>query len=302
MLIPYNKRPLTFHEQLDRLSERGLIIDDQEQAVNVLSSISYYRLSAYWYPLRIKDNSTGKITDDFIKGSNFREIIQLYEFDRSLRLLIIDALERIEIEIRTCVTYSLSHSYGPFAHCKSENFHDDFEYEEFIEKVLREITQEKEEFIKHYKRKYEGYPNIPIWMFTEVMTMGALSKLFLGMKNKDKAEISSKYGLTHKSLSDWMHFLTYIRNVCTHHGRLWNRNLAVKPQLSKDKNWLPPLTPSNGRIFYVLLIMKYLLQDKSYIAKWKKDCEDLITPVAENRLWRRAMGMPDDWLEHPVWK
>ena len=96
MLENYQKPALSFQEQLDQLKSRGLIVDDESLATSQLSSISYYRLSAYWYPFRLR-NDQGHVGDDFIAGTSFSDVVELYEFDRQLRLLVIDALERVEV-------------------------------------------------------------------------------------------------------------------------------------------------------------------------------------------------------------
>jgi len=181
--------------------------------------INYYRLSAYWYPFRKKDEG-GQILSQFRDNVKFDEIIELYEFDRHLRLLLIDAIERIEVAVRTHVSYVLAHEYGAFAHTSSDNFHPKFRHSEWLTKVEEETERSSEDFIQHYQRKYTDFPTLPIWMLTEVMTLGALSKLYLGMQNDDKKLVANKFGLHHKQMKDWLHVLTYVRNICTHHSRL----------------------------------------------------------------------------------
>ena len=100
----YNKPPLTFDEQLNRLLVRGLIVENRELALSTFSTISYYRLSAYWYPFRQR-NADGKATDNYISNTKFEEPLALYEFDRQLRLLVLDAIERIEVALRTKITH-----------------------------------------------------------------------------------------------------------------------------------------------------------------------------------------------------
>lgn len=89
----------------------------------------------------------------------------------------------------------------------------------------------QEDFISHFKVNYDGFPRLPVWMATEVMSFGVLSKLFNALKNEDKREIAKIYHLHPKTLADWLHVLTYIRNICAHHSRLWNKKLAIRPNL-----------------------------------------------------------------------
>lgn len=220
MTEKYEKQPLTYDEQLDLLIERGLQVENRSKCVKTLSLVNYYRLSAYWYPFRIKDKTNNEISSSFHPDTTFEKIEELYNFDRKLRLVLLDAIERIEITFRTIITYHLAHSYGAFAHIKAKNFHESFEFDEWTDRLKSEIERSTEEFIKHYEKKYKGFPKIPIWMATEVMSMGTLSKLYFGLKNDDKKIVASQLNIHHKQLADWLHVLTYVRNVCSHHGRL----------------------------------------------------------------------------------
>ena len=87
-----------------------------------------------------------------------------------MRLLLIDAIERIEVATRTRISYVLAHKYGAFAHTEASNFHPRFKHNDWLTKVERETGRSSEEFITHYQAKYNGFPTLPIWMVTEVMT------------------------------------------------------------------------------------------------------------------------------------
>jgi len=301
MVEPYQKPALTFNDQLEHLKKRGLIVNNHGNALLQLSTINYYRLSAYWYPFRLRD-SGNNVTNKFIEGTHFEDVISLYEFDRHLRLLVIDAIERIEVYIRTLITYHLGHKYGAFGHIDPANFHSQFDHALWLSKLENEAERSNDAFVTHYKSKYSGFPTMPIWMMTEVMSLGSLSVCYKGLNHEDKKNISNKLGLHHKRLADWLHTLTYIRNVCAHHSRLWNRELAIRPETSRDPEWNPPITPRNDRIFYILLMLRYLLKTTNNGDNWCKQCNELIEPVAIDKRWRRAMGMPENWKEHPIWK
>lgn len=297
----YNKPSLTFEEQLNKLESRGLIIPNHDIAKQHLSTISYYRLSAYCYPYRMR-LPNGNITSEFIPDTLFSDIIALYEFDRHLRILMIDAIERIEIHLRTSVTYHLGHKYGSFGYTEPKNFHPKFEHDHWLSKLKNEVKRSRDEFVNHFKKNYIGFPELPIWMMTELMTLGSLSFCYRGMSHEDKRAISAPLGIHYKTLGDWLHKITYIRNVCSHHGRLWNRELAIRPETrSPDKNWHPPITPRNDRIFYILLILRYLLKQTNSSNEWKVACEKLIKPFSTKAQWRAAMGVPENWEEHPLW-
>lgn len=296
----YTKPALTFEQQVEQLETRGLIISDRLNAIKTLTFISYYRLSGYCYPFRKYDENK-KITDDFIAGTTWDEIITIYEFDRCLRLLILDAIERVEVTIRTQLTYHLAHKYGPLSHVNSSIFHKKFDHTNWLTKVKQETERSSDEFIKHYKREYNGFPKIPIWMLTEIQSLGSLSILYQGLIPEDKRAISIYFNLHPKRLESWLHTLTYVRNVCAHHSRLWNRELAIRPDTAKEAEWKPPITPRNDRIFYVLLMLRHLLSATSNDQYWVTQVNLLISPLAEHRKWRAAMGIPETWKQHPIW-
>ena len=301
MVEAYTKSPLTFEQQLQQLKDRGLIIENDGFALSQLRTISYYRLSAYWHPFR-KIERGGTLADDFEEGTHFDEVMTLYEFDRRLRLLVMDAIERIEVYARTLFAYQMGHKYGTFGHTEAANFHPGFNHAPWLEKLEEETSRSRDVFIVHYKNKYTGFPTLPIWMLTEIMSLGSLSKGYWGLKHGDKKIISNDFALPHKCLADWLHTLTYIRNLCSHHGRLWNRELSIRPGTMRNRNWNPPVTPRNDRLFYVLLMLRYLLSRTDTGNDWKKQCARLLKPIAQDRRWRAAMGLPEDWTVHPVWQ
>lgn len=305
-LEDYNKPALSFSQQVARLKARGLRIDDESAAEQKLARCNYYRLSAYWYPFR-QLGDDGNVQSHMRDGTTFSQVVDYYEFDRKLRGLVLDAIERVEIAIRTKVTYLLGHHYGPFAHLDPNNFHRRFRHQAWLSKIRDETERSSEKFIEHFSNKYNGFPNLPIWMLTEIMSFGALSRLYKGMKNNksagitDKQDVASTYNVHYKTLEDWLHCLVYVRNVCAHHSRLWNRELAIRPRALKSPNWLPPVTPVNFRIFYPLLILRSLQSAIGMDDAWAYEVTNLIEPFAEEQANRNFMGLPDNWRQHPIW-
>jgi len=305
--LDYHKSALTTEQQLDKLIQRGLTVENYDDAIQTLTSISYYRLSAYWYPFRTRD-ANGKMTSTIIAGTTFSQIITLYEFDRQLRSLILDAIERVEVATRTRLTYYMGHKYGSFVHVDPRNFHPTFNHAPWLRKLEGETSRSKDKFIEHYKNKYSGFPTVPIWMLTEVMSLGSLSLFYKGLQNsqklgiEDKKAISLHFNIHHKRLEDWLHTLTYIRNICAHHGRLWNRELSIRPDESKDIEWLPPITPRNDRVFFILLMLRHLLREIGSGDQWSKEITSLLEPISSNTQFRLSMGIPTDWKDHPIWK
>ena len=305
MLKIYNKKPLSYIEQVNHLEDKGMIIHNRAWAESVLSKYGYYRLSAYWYPYRVRQEY--KILDTFQPNTRFESIVQLYEFDTELRLQVFNAIEMIETYLRTQITYFMAHKYGAFGIYQVTNFHPKFKHSSFINNCNKEVERSKDIFIQHFEQNYIGFSKIPIWMLTEVLSLGSLSFLYQGLKNnksegvEDKKEVSQHFSVHHEKLAEWLHILTYVRNTCAHHGRLWNKELAIKSKVDKDPNWQPPITPTNKRIFYVLLILKTLLRPTGFDTEWCNQLNKLLKPILKNENWRVAMGFPEKWEDYPIW-
>ena len=305
--LMYSKPALTFTEQIQHLESNGMFFDDKDKARKQLSYISYYRLSGYWYPFRLR-NQAQQATNQFESETLFESVMTLYEFDRNLRVLVLDAIERVEVALRTQFTYYIGHKYGAFGHTLANNFHPKFDHPKWLSKLEHEVNRSSDEFVKHYSQKYAGFPTIPIWMLTEVMSLGALSFGYSGLQNsarkqiEDKKSISQHFNLHHKRLGNWLHILTYVRNICAHHSRLWNRELAIRPDRTKEPEWTSPTTPRNDRIFYILLMLRHLLKAADNGNDWAEKINHLLDQVAGEKRWRAAMGIPENWREHPIWK
>jgi abortive infection bacteriophage resistance protein len=300
-LLPYGKPALSYAQQVAQLVARGMAVSEPLAAEAFLSKTSYYRLSAYWYPFRLR-NADGSVQDAFEAGTSLDHVIQLYEFDRELRLLVLDALERVEVAVRTAVTHELAMTHGAFGHEVAAHFHPQFNHAVWLNKLRTETGRSTDAFVDHFQSRYSDYPALPIWMCTEVVSIGALSLLYKGMQNKDKAAVAATFGMHPKRLQDWLHVLSYVRNVCAHHSRLWNRELAIKPRSMPEPEWNAPLLPSNSRLFCVLLMLTILLNKSGGSLAWRGQCTGLLRRLATAPRWRAAMGLPSQWEEHPLWK
>ncbi len=292
----YNKPPLTLSAQVDLLVSRGLSIQDREDAEKFLSQVSYYRFSAYCVPFEV-------FRHKFKPNVTFEQIQQLYEFDRRLRFLIDEALEIIEIALRTAAVYHLSQKYGPFMHEDATKFYKGFNHSEWIAKVREDIERSKETFITHYKNKYEGFPSIPLWMAVEIMSFSALSKLIHNLLREDQKTISRIFGLHHTVLSSWLHTFAYIRNICAHHGRLWNRELAIAMIIPKDRSWQGvDAKRAMSVIFAINQFLSKLPYGDHIKDLWRQEIEELFHTKIEGIDICAAMGIETDLNTHPLWQ
>lgn len=299
-LTAFTKTALTYSDQIALLEHRGMVIADHASAEAILSRVSYYRLSAYWHPFKLP-TSAGAAPSSLVPGTTFETVVALYDFDRQLRLLVLDALERVEVAIRTSVTYHLGRTYGAFGHEDPYNFSSWFDHGTWLTCLHNETARSSDAFVSHYQQKYLGFPTMPIWMMTEVISLGSLSRMYKGMTQLDKQTIAAPLGIHHKRLQDWLHVLTYVRNVCAHHSRLWNRTLAIRPSSMREPEWNSPLLPRLDRVFGILLMLRYMLRQTGNGTVWRDECNTALRPIAANPAWCQAMGMAPNWAMHPIW-
>jgi abortive infection bacteriophage resistance protein len=306
--VPYNKPALTYTQQLQQLKDRGLIVENDTKALHLLENLSYYRLSAYWYPML----STPKNGHRFKPNSSFDRSFKLYCFDREFRKLISSEIEKIEVSIRAKMIYILSHNHGAFWYSNRALFSNNNSFRNSIRKLTAERDRSDEEFIKAFSRNYSD-PLPPSWMILEISSLGNLSSIYKNLKpNRDKRDIANYYGLDDSTFESWIHTLTYVRNVCAHHSRLWNKRMSIQPQI--------PLTPSNDfinihnlpnpdpagppwrindRAYFVLSMILYLLNTINPNHTFKQRLNHLFKshPYVD----KKALGFPENWETEPIW-
>lgn len=310
----YEKLPKTFREQVELLEKRGLTIPNTAKAEKVLTYISYNRLSNYWYPML----KTPKEEELFKEGSSFETIFKLYQFDSELRAITFQAIEQIEIAIRTQIIYHLSHhNDSGFWYTQNESFLDYPNYVDFLSKITKNVKETRQEFILKYHRNYEQYLP-PAWKSFELLTFTNLVSILKNIKdNKQLIPIAKSIGLHHSLLISWLESFVYIRNICAHHSRLWNIILTIKPEWLKSpkvkwvNRWENDYDPTghtlervdkNDRILKIYASMcaiLYCLQFVNPYHKYKNRLLELFEKYPEAHLYH--MGFPEDWREQPLW-
>lgn len=294
--MKYNKPPLSYDKQAERLIARGLQTD-KDALIKRLQSVNYYRLSGYLYPFRQKDDSFKKDTSlDLIWGN--------YCFDKHLRILVMDACECFENALKTDVVYNLAHQCGAFGYLDPKNLPGipSDQHKKLLDKIKEETDRSKEIFVKHFFRKYgDNHKYLPLWMTAEVLSFGSLHTMYRGLSSRLKQKIAKKYRIADKVLLSWVGTIQVIRNICAHHGRLYNRILGVKPLIpNKDPIWHTPRTIDNSRVFSVLSILNYLLQIIEPKTEWG---QQVIALVQNNdKLPSSVMGFYPEWKENELWK
>lgn len=296
--MQFNKPPLTYLQQIELLISRGMRIDNHDRARRFLAHLNYYRLAAYWLPFE-QDHSS----HTFRPGTTFDKVTEHYIFDRELRLLVMDAVERFEVSLRSQWAYVLSHAYGPHAHLDSRYFKSKWSHQDRVADLKKSVVNSSENFIRHLCAVYdEELP--PIWALCEVMTFGQLSKWYSNIRHRsDRNAISRCYDMDESSLISFLHHLTIIRNYCAHHSRLWNREFSIAWTLPSSR---PSALVANfnrhedRRLYNALATLAYLMDILNPGHHWKHRLGELFRNHPGVK--ERHMGFPDNWRELPLWR
>ena len=306
--LPYNKPALTYNAQLQQLKNRGLLVASDPKALHLLETISYYRFSAYWYPL-LREPKSAHV---FKAGARFDDAFRLYCFDRHLRKLVVAELEKIEVAIRAKLIYTLSHKYGAFWYNQQAIFARQALYAGMLVKLNDEYNRSDEKFIQEFRLKYSD-PLPPSWMMLELTSFGTLSQMYRNLKHaRDRRNIANYFCLDDTTFGSWLHTIVYIRNVCAHHGRLWNRVFRISPRMpfTTSKPWItiatlpnpiagqPPVA-LNDRTYFLLSMIAYLLATVDPTNTFKNKLNQLLASYPSADV--AAMGFPAGWAQEPLW-
>lgn len=305
-----NKTPSSIADQIALLKQRGMLFNDEQSAHHFLENISYYRLKGYWWDMQ------DDIALHTLKPNTyFEDVIERYNFDRRLRLILFDAIERIEIALRTKMIYHLSLAYGSLWYLDSNLFETTSLpsnpsvtiHQNTIVELNKEFNRSQEIFIKDQRRRYPNQ-DVDAWKILEVASMGTLSKLYKNLKHQlpEKATIAKEMGLNlHSELSSWLEAITYVRNIIAHHSRLWSRNMVKIPveKINNPKSdWLNSslLPVQNKKPFLIITSMIYLCNEVTPNHQIKSKILNLFALNSNLPIYK--LGFLNYWQKHPIWK
>ncbi len=305
--INYEKTPKSFRDQVLLLKERNLTIDNEERAERILEYISYNRLSNYWYPLLKEPKQLEIFKDD----AKFNTAFRLYQFDSEFRAITFQAIEQIEIALRTQIIYHFSHKYNSgFWFQNHEAFKSYPFYLKLLNKLNTNTEETKQEFIKKYKAKYVQHIP-PSWKSFELLTFNSLLSILKNTENfKDLIPISKSIGLNHKLLISWIESFVYVRNICAHHGRLWNIKLTISPTWlrSPRQKWIDRWENEEKnkdthdkelKIYAIICCIIYCLKFINPYSNYGKDIIWVLEKYKE--IDTKHMGFPENWKDQPLW-
>ncbi|MDQ7059262.1 MAG: Abi family protein [Ghiorsea sp.] len=299
----YTKPALTISQQIDLLTSRGLAVPDKARAEHYLKYISYYRLSIYARSLQLDGSSA----HDFQVGTTFDDILKRYTFDRELRLLVLDAIERIEVALRGTIAYEFSMVAGANWYADSSLFKNSeyFSHAKEMERIGALCNRSKEVFMQHHKKTYDSLP--PSWKLLEAMTVGEIEKLYVNMDVSDKrvrmarSKVAQSFGVSHSLLDSWFRPVCLLRNICAHHGRLWNRKLIYRPDAPRNPHvqWVSHAGGDRQKIYMYLCVVQSLMTRVNPHSIWKNRLISLMEKYPE--IPRTVMGFHDDWQDDDFW-
>lgn len=279
------KNTKTREELLEHWTHKNLLISNTNKVLDIITRHNYYRLSGYAKYFYNKEHN-------FIEGTTFDDIYNLYLFDKQLRSLIFSLTEEIELNLRSYIAYYVANNFGPIGYMDSNNFFNPNNHKNFCNIVTKKIEQYKDKpFIKWNIENYGS--NLPIWVLVEILSFTNLSILYSNFKNKDQKNIITKNysskAITAKPLRvrGWIHVICDVRNICAHSEKLFNLNsiyLEMPDEYNKEEN---------NTISALLLICKELILDRS---KWNEFIEDLDNNINKYNFNKLSLlGFGCDW-------
>ena len=297
--MEYTKQPLTYAEQINILKQRGLVVEDEEEAISILKRVSYFRLASYW---RVMEENSH--IHQFRSGSKFSSALSLYNFDSELRSLVFNALQHIEIAARTKINQHFAMTYGSFWFMDSSLAANKDRHHKNMESLRTELSRCRDEFIKEHFRKYDSPEFPPSWKTLEVASFGTLSKLYNNMGDFSVMKrVARDFDMPqHEYLRSWLESLTIVRNYCAHHARLWNAHFAVRPKIAlrMRQKWISNLNFPIDRLYPQLCCVAYWLNSINPQNTFTADFKLLLSkyPAVQTSM----MGFPHEWQNEPLWR
>jgi len=289
---PYTKPSKSLGAHLELLESRGLIITDKEQARHYLKFLGYFRISGY--AKYFQEDGSNK----FKENVTFDNVFEHYKFDRKLSILIVDVLKRVEIAIRVVISNHMSERYGRDWLNDSSLFKTDDAHRKTIDSIKDSIFKNRHDpIVKQYYIEHNEPEIPPSWMLCEIMPMGFWSRTYSIIKLKeDRSCIAANFKLTENVMENFLHSITSLRNICAHHGRLWNRTFSIKPMKSKKhKNVFNSLDSLNAQLIVVKIFIDVIAKGSSWVERLSNLFDEY--PTASLSM----MGFPEDWKLVDFW-
>lgn len=289
----YKKQARTPADLLTHLEGKGLYIPNRAHALGILNRIYYYRLLIYMRPLQDSN------TKQFIFGVRFEDIVNLYEFDRALRLHCLSAIERVEVALRAALVNTLTTQYSPHFYLDKQHFATPQGCSEFKKKIQEAKIQGKNLGIKHYFSSYTRPKSPPFWVVLEAVTFGTLSRLFSNLSIANQKLVAKEFNYDRQILVSWFRSLNGLRNMCAHHDRVWNA--TSNPDAPKIAKRVQTEFPANTATFCArAVVLGALMREIDPYSSWRAELRKLI--MNHPFVSPAAMGFQPGWDQQNFWK
>ena len=298
---------ITYSDQLNILTQKKqLNISDLTYAEGKLHDIGYYSLIDGY-----KDIFYNPMTRTYVKGTDFADIVALYDFDENLRSIVFKYICHVEQKIRSLISYSFCEAFSEnqSAYLNSANYNASNKNSNDISKLISMLTYEANQNTEHSYVVYQRntYGNVPLWVIMKTLTLGQTSKMYSFMLPSIKSKVSMHYGnITEKELIQYLKVLTVFRNICAHNERLFSFETRFEiPNTTLHKKMGIPQKGSQylyGKhdMFALLIAFRYLL-DKEEFKSLERELTRLLnsfsatTSVFQKNKLLQAMHFPSNW-------
>lgn len=298
----------TLEEQIEILKHKGLVINDESYAKEVLLRENYFFLSGYRHVfLDSKDPKR------YIEGTTFEELYSLFLFDRQFRNIIFKHLLILENNLKSIISYRLSKKYGYKEHdyLKPKNFDTSPEKSRQVNDLLKKMKRQihvngrQHSATMHYLSNY-GY--IPLWVLVKVLSFGIVSELYSILRIDDRIAIADIYKMDINTLGTYLPILSNYRNLCAHEDILYENktqkiigNTIYHSLLNIDKVDGEYVCGKND-LYALIIIIKQMLKDnevKNMIIEIEHAINNLdynLHTIPISKVLDR-MGFPENWKE-----
>lgn len=299
----YTKPALRRSKLIQKLKDWEIEVLDETEVYHQLEHFEFFKFKSYCFPLRtyFKDKQV-RFSHEKIR---FSDVIDLYKFDRNLRLLFLDALEMFELSLRSAAVGHLANTYGSVGYVYDVPYKSAQNHEKFLHQLTEAIQRRKKHNDGIFNRFYSKYPDItypPVWRSVEAMTFGMLVRWLDGMsKHSDRQAIATVYLLHQESFFSLSKTLVSIRNACAHHQPIWNHVFSVPYKLPRKPDlFSESVNRTNTRFLYNSLVgLGYLTTIVNPDCVWRNR---LIAVLEEQSVVDlRVLGFPKYWTKLPLW-
>jgi abortive infection bacteriophage resistance protein len=220
--------------------------------------------------------------------------------------LVLDAVERIEVAVRSRLAHLHAQKHGPFGYALDPSALPSFNWSRWVDfcaSVKRETERSKDGFVLHFEAKYGDHHGcLPVWAMVELMSFGSMLSFQRGCHSEIRRDLVKPFGVHDTVFDSWLLTLNTVRNICAHHGRLWNREIGTAPMIprkTKHPEWHTPSPFPANRLFSVLTLCKWCVDRVAPQSGWAARLRNLLDEFP--MIPRLDMGFPEGWSQSPIW-